>query len=224
MTTWALRFALEWLVILAALSIAAQSSNPLVWWAAALVIGTRQHALSVLGHWAAHGLIPRWLAPACFAPMGVSTEAFRWSHWAHHRHMGHRGDPELGVVRRFAARWSSARMRDSLIDALGLHADEALVVLRMHATRASLMGLAIFTAAGCVALGPVALLWPAASATGFVFAHRLRARTEHDHINAPGATFCMPKPSLIARLIYLPHHTWRHDEHHAKPGLRVWEY
>lgn len=219
---WALRFTAEWAVIVAAWSIAAQSSNPLAWWAAMLVIGTRQHALAIIGHWAVHGAIAPWLAPACFAPLGISTGAFKAAHWAHHRHVGHDGDSEAPIARRFARRWSRARPLDSVLDALGLHADETLAILRMNATVGSTARLVGFVAIAWWLIGPAALLWPGASITGFMVAHRLRARTEHDHIHAPGTTFRTARPCLAARLIYLPHHTWLHHEHHARPGAQVW--
>jgi hypothetical protein len=62
--------------------------------------------------------------------------------------------------------------------------------------------------------GYVILLLPLSSITGLLLAHRLRARTEHEHLTNPGTTLQMQKPALWKRILYLPHGTWMHYEHH----------
>lgn len=219
---WAAILLAEWLAIACAMVAAALWPHPLVWWAAALVVGARQHGLAMLGHLAAHGSIPAWVMWATFTPLGLSHGAFKAQHFAHHRAPGVPGaDPEVAIVQRFAGRWQRPRLRDSVLDALGLHADEALALLHLAGTPRSVAAMAIGLAGLLALLGWPVLLWPAGALTGFVLAHRLRARAEHDHIGRPGATF-NAEPDLIARLVYLPRHHARHADHHLQPGARVW--
>ena len=106
------RIALEYAVIAAAFAVAALWPHPLLLWVAAIVIGSRQHALAIIGHWAAHALMPahhlaQWL---CFAPAGVDPLRYRRAHFAHHRAVS---DPlfdvEVSIARRFSARSAGAR-------------------------------------------------------------------------------------------------------------------
>jgi len=224
---WWARMAAEWAAIAACFAFAVQWPNVLVWWVCALVIGSRQHALAVIGHWSVHGLLPgsRWLQWLCFAPAGVDPRKYRAHHFTHHRAIGQRGtDVEAGIAWRFEARWRRPRRFDLVLDALGLHADEMLCILRTLASPAAAAVYMAFMAALFLAVGWAALLWPIASGTGVMLCQRLRARTEHDHINAPGKTIATPRPSLLARLSYLPHCTWLHAEHHANPTIAVWDF
>jgi len=223
-----IRIVVEWLVIAVCLAVAsAWPSLPTVW-LAALVVGSRQHALGVLGHWALHRLMPantlaQWV---CLAPMGIDPQKMKRSHWAHHRAISDPvTDPEVSVVRRFPERWGGRyRRRDLVLDALGLHTDEAIFV--MSNLMASARSVAVYASlvAGIVVLFGVwaAVVWPVASFTGLMVCHRLRARTEHDHLRQPGITLATPKPGLFARVVYLPHYAWMHLEHHIRPSAKVW--
>lgn len=94
---------------------------PLAW----LLIATRQHALLILLHDAAHGSLVRqrrWndaIADVfCGWPMFVSTAAYRESHLRHHRFVNTDRDPDL--VRKLdephgAERWLRARPRRTIL-------------------------------------------------------------------------------------------------------------
>ncbi|HOW46187.1 MAG TPA: fatty acid desaturase [Rubrivivax sp.] len=213
-----LRFASEWALIVAAVLAAHWS----LWLAlpAAWLIGTRQHALAVIGHMASHRLCGRgsealaWLA---FAPMGGDLRRYRSLHLAHHRAISDPAtDVEVELATRFAERWRAPRARDTWLDLFGPHADEVAWIVRSVATLRSLsiMGALLAVVALTAGILPVAL-WLAALPTGFAAAQRLRARTEHDHLNAPGLTKPSVQPSMLQRFLYLPHGTWMHAEHHA---------
>jgi len=220
------RIALEYALIAATLVVASKWPHPLLLWAAAIFIGSRQHALAIIGHWAVHKLMPahklaQWL---CFAPAGVDPARYRQAHFAHHRAVGSLVyDVEAGIAHRFASRWSKPRRADLVLDAVGMHADEMLAIFKTLTSMRAAVVYAAFMAALVLAFGWVALLWPLASGTGVMLCQRLRARTEHDHINAPGRLIVTPKPSLLARIAYLPHFTWLHAEHHTEPARKVWQ-
>lgn len=209
-------FTADWCVVLACGALASVG-----WWAvwpAAIGIGFAQHALGELGHQAAHklhGKVSRVLMWACFAPLAIDPDAYRRFHFAHHRALGSEADPELGIVTRFRERWTEPYRRlDIALDLIGLHADESLYVLRQMSSDRSVgiyAGLMIF-AAFC--FGWYALLWPLGAVTGLVASHRLRARTEHKHLSAPGTTLESVPPTW-GSVWYLPHGTWKHAEHHG---------
>ncbi len=212
-----LYFALDWLVVIVCGFLAT-----LGWWAiwpAAIGIGFAQHALGELGHQAAHklhGKVSRVLMWACFAPLAIDPDAYKRFHFAHHRNLGGLHDPEVGIVTKFRERWTEPyRDRDLWLDAIGLHADESLYVLRqMSSDRAAGLYAALMIFAAFV-VGWYALLWPLAGITGLVVAHRLRARTEHKHLTDPGTTMESVPPTW-GSIWYLPHGTWKHAEHHNR--------
>jgi len=223
---WPARILLEWLVIAATMYAASQSSNVLVWFAATLIIGSRQHALGIIGHWAMHGLLPwsKALMWACFIPIAIDWRVYGSSHAQHHMHLGWgAADPEVGVVNKYARRWTNMWYKSAITDALWFHIDESIDIMRLLASRRSVLAYILFVAALYLIAGPVALLWPL-SVNGLMLTHRLRAQTEHDHIrNPPGVTKqFLTVPALWRRIIYLPHHTWLHYEHHADQRAKVW--
>jgi fatty acid desaturase len=90
---------LEWVYILAAIALCEKLRSPLVYAAAVIWIGARQHALTVLGHDAAHyRLLPGrrlndWLANLLMQwPTFISVESFRYYHGEHHRFTGTAAD------------------------------------------------------------------------------------------------------------------------------------
>ncbi|PBQ18364.1 fatty acid desaturase [Pseudomonas congelans] len=97
----ALQIGVQWAVIAAAVTLAEASDSMLVCLIAALVIATRQHALLVLMHDAAHLLISRDrrrndLISNVFLtfPLTLSTSRYRAHHIAHHKHLNTLDDPD----------------------------------------------------------------------------------------------------------------------------------
>lgn len=94
-----LALAVEWGSIVAAIAACEALWHPLVYGAAVIWIGARQHALTVLGHDAAHfRLLPNrrwndWLADVVTQwPMFLTVDGFRHYHGAHHRFLGTTAD------------------------------------------------------------------------------------------------------------------------------------
>lgn len=137
--------AIDWACIVA-ITLTAQRFAPLWSWPLAwLLIATRQHALLILMHDAAHGLLLRrrsWndaIADAfCAWPMFLCTAAYRESHLRHHRFLNTERDPDL--VRKITepggrCRWLTNRsgwctMRELLLDVLGRGLIEMLAKFR----------------------------------------------------------------------------------------------
>lgn len=108
--------ALEWTLIAAAIALCQAACNPAVYAAAVIWIGARQHALTVLGHDAAHfrflpgrrwndavaNLLMQW-------PTFITVEGFRYFHAGHHRFTG---EPDDGNRRIWRTHTNDGRLTD----------------------------------------------------------------------------------------------------------------
>jgi fatty acid desaturase len=215
----------EWGIIFDAMLIAHAFG---AWWAyllAILVVGTRQHALAVLGHDALHrhgGDLGVVLAPlVCFSPLGVGAVGYRDFHWKHHRCTGRAGDPELPVRRRQEARRQKmGQYPAALLDLVGGGIVDMWMVMRLFPRVGFLdVFLPLTVNLAFIALAPwdVIAVWYVAIWTSFAAAFRLRGYTEHEG----RVTFQKNLPPLWQRAVFLPHGTWLHWEHHRWPGLSV---
>lgn len=218
---WTARILLEYTAIAVLLYTATQTTNLLAWWVIALAVGNRLHALGIIGHWALHGLLPRWMMWAGLAPNAIDPAVYRRSHSAHHTYLGTLIDPEVRLVSRFSKRWTTLRWWDTLLDVVGLHTDEAIAVMQMLASPRSWLLWSLIFVALSIPMGWSVLVLPMAF-SGALATHRWRARHEHDHLKKPGATFRHEKPALWLRFLILPHFAWLHAEHHDYPSKAVW--
>jgi fatty acid desaturase len=226
-TSWALYAALWWTVILACLTLAVIGpwwTLPLAWAA----LGVAQQAIGTLGHEGLHRLvhtnrsINEALTMLCAWPLGLSVESWRRWHFAHHAHVGTDQDPEQPLKVPHRVRWERPGLVQGLRDLVGLSADEMLefwmAVNRAHLWKTALFETVVWVAIALLVSWKLPLLWFTAMVTSQVVVFRLRAKTEHD-IGQQG-TKRTPRPPLWARWTYLPCDTWRHWEHHDRPGVR----
>lgn len=230
MTRWLIAALIDWTVIVA--SMAAIWRWPLCAPLAIFVIGTRQHALGVLGHDAAHGSISRtWLNDAlgqvlCWWPIGVGLDSYRWFHLSHHRSISRRwreDDPELWHMAKFPAVYdvpltTGHKLRWFALDLIGGGVPEFLTLLRMllgHTSERDILGPLYLWALAIGAviwlrLWWVPLVWIIAMSTSNWAVARLR--TWREHIGTAG-TWDTPVP-WWGFLIHLPHNIGEHVEHH----------
>lgn len=123
-----LAIAAEWAGIVAAIALSQRLRHPLVYLAAVIWIGARQHALTVLGHDAAHyRLLPGrrwndWVANLFTQwPMFLTVEGFRHYHGEHHRFTGSEGDGNRRIWRthtadgRLTAEWTYPKTPAALV-------------------------------------------------------------------------------------------------------------
>lgn len=220
--SWTTRVIAEYVAIGLLLFLATQTDNIIAWWLIALLIGNRMHALGIIGHWAMHGILPKWMMWAGFIPNAIDPAVYRRSHAAHHAYLGELSDPEVRIVSHYWKRWVAARWIDTVLDMIGLHTDEAIDIMRTLASPKSWALWLAIVGLLAVPMGLSVIVLPMAFA-GALATHRWRARHEHDHINMPGVTFKHVKPPLWKRLIVLPHFAWLHAEHHDYPAKAVWQ-
>lgn len=217
---WTVRLLVDWLLIISTVTIC--SYYPILVIPGLFIIGSRLQALSIIGHMACHNFcsksklhnkIMQYLA---FYPLGVDPIRYKKFHFAHHRWLGDpQRDPEVILQTEVKDRWLQHRKKDLYLDLVGAHYDEILQIFQYIGTWQSVFCTLIIQVLLVIFISPYWLMWLVATLTTFMFIFRLRAWTEHDHLNRPGITIKTSKPSVLKRMLYLPHNTWLHYEHHA---------
>jgi fatty acid desaturase len=235
---WLLPALLDWAVLLGAFATAGVVDHAAVYVLASVVIGTRQHALALLGHDGAHRLVCRHprlndalASVLCFWPLGFGIAAYRNHHLTHHRHPGGPDDPELAYKRRAAPQWDlparAGRLaRLSALDLTGVWgARELLRVLSVTppVTVLDVLGPvlwwgAVWAVVAVTGAWWVLVLWYASLVTVFWTLFRLRIWTEH--MGTAGTH--RVSATWWQRLTFLPHNTWCHYEHHRWVKIPFW--
>ena len=226
---WRLVVALvvDWMIIFAAMLFAAIWPT---WWvclASVMVIGTRQHALGVLGHEAAHYTVTRQRKVndaigmvLCFWPLGGSLTGYRCFHQRHHRHLGTEHDPERHFfqssewkipVKAVAPAWRFIK------GCLGVQLLDYAKLIRslLPQTKTEWIGIPIWWACFASTLWMLDSLWllglyAIAIPTVFWALIELRGWTEHRGI---AETHRYQTHWLLQQILF-PHNVWMHYEHH----------
>jgi len=219
----------DWGIVLIALLAATAAASVWAWILAIVVVGTRQHALAVLGHDGMHRRLHRsrrandWITSLCMLPVGIPPAGYAAFHRRHHRHLNTPLDPEqadaLLPKGRLTARSIGLR---ALADLCGLGFPllrrlqrEIEPANRTERVLASIVPFITAILLGWM-LGPLAgIAWIVALSTSFLAIFRVRAISEHVH--AAGTWVFSTGP--IGRFFLWPHATWCHDEHHRWPSI-----
>jgi len=237
------QIAFQWLVCAGAIAAAETLQLWPVTVLAVLLIATRQHALLVLMHDAAHSLISRrrWLNDALgnlllALPLMLSVARYRHHHLLHHRHLNSAADPdrEDSLLPPTARGLFNLMLRDvsglstlltlrnaNLFSCFGLFAagsrgslTDRLLVLMFFATLAACtVGFGIGSQFIVYWLVPIVLFLP--------LILRVRSIAEHggrlDHPVQSNARSL--RPGWLERLLWAPCHINRHWEHHTCPRV-----
>lgn len=198
-------------------------------------VGSRQHALSILGHDGGHGLVHQNLfindlltKILAFLPFGVSLAHYRQFHFAHHKHLSTPLDPELLLKRNARPAYDlpiggiTSIVLRSMKDMLGLGSGELFDLVKHSALPVNwkewvevlswwsgVLSIALYMHVPY--LLPFVVFWIFCLGTSFWTCFRLRIFIEH--LGTKGIH--RVRPSLIARHILYPYNTWYHFEHHA---------
>lgn len=233
----------DWSIIALSLFIAESVDHLLGYWLASLIIGTRQHALSFLGHDGAHGSISKikWLNDGltslfAFWPMGIGLHGYRDFHFKHHKKVGTSEDPELIHKNNWSAPefdlpYSDKKMMSQLIfDLCGGGFKNLLSLIRLIKPKniidilgpALLISLIVGT---MLHLGhwKSVVTWYCSLGTSFWAVFRLRIWTEHLGAEYSLNTTHRIKANLLEKMIFLPHNSWMHYEHHESPQTGFWD-
>jgi fatty acid desaturase len=233
---------LEWTAVVVAAWVTETFWHPLLYAAAVVWIGSRQHALAIMAHDGVHGLIVRnrrvndLLAELLLAwPVLVPFRSYRHVHRLHHRHLGTERDPDF------------ARNRPDRLGRRGGPFEFARIMLGLNAEQ---RGLLAFFAWGDVAVeterlktrpwlrggyyalvlgvawafGGLSLLgqyWLVPLCTWFLFCMRLKGTAEHFAVEGrePLNLSRSIRPGPLTRLLIAPKQVYCHIEHHLYPSV-----
>jgi fatty acid desaturase len=235
---WLVPALMEWGIIVLLFVVGYSLDCLLVWAGIVVLLGSRQHALGVLGHDGAHGAAAKnrqlndWATQLlCMWPLGAGLGGFRRFHFQHHRHFGTDLDPEL----QFKNLWSKAQWKLPaskariigyfLLDLVGFGVPEVLKAFRLlgrvgfHDWAGPVLWWACAgTLLYLTGLWFVALVWVAALVTSFWGFFRLRTWTEHVGTTSTHRVHA----NWWQRLFITPHGSWSHYEHHDHPAMPFW--
>lgn len=235
---WLIPALFEWAVIIGLFSLGFVLDHFVVWIVVTVLVGSRQHAIGVLGHDGAHftAANSRQLNDVaseflCFWPLITGLADFRKFHFDHHHHFGTDKDPELLFKNHWStAQWTVPTSRARIItyfllDLVGFGVFEvvkAYWLLGKTRMRSWLGPLLWWSFVGAVlyALGLefAVVIWFAALGTSFWGFHRLRTWTEHVGTESTHRMHA----NWWQRILITPHGSWSHYEHHAHPSVPFW--
>jgi fatty acid desaturase len=223
-----------------ALTIAAAAwiAHPLAYAAAVVLMGPAFARMAILGHEAAHkllftdkranDLVGRWLLAY---PGFVPFEAYRRSHFAHHKEEFGPHEPDMNLYQGYPVTRASLR-RKLTRDAAGVSGWKNLKPLvralfsssaRPFAARilaAQVVLLAVFTLAGRPEL--YVLLWLLPWMTSWRVLNRLRSIAEHGGMQRSKdrrETTHSVRQSWLPRFMIVPFHIGWHLAHHVDSGV-----
>lgn len=235
-----------WGVIVAAWAMAIIWTNPLTTLLAILLVGSRQHGMSILMHDAAHGVlfktkalnefVGKWLLAA---PYGGDLIAYRHYHLKHHRYTQSEDDPDLPLSAKFPVTKASLRrkfirdltgqtfLRIRLASAKatqepGMEAFQKTSPVPTLATNAVLF--LVLAALGHWWVYPV--LWLLPLGTWFMAVLRNRNIAEHALTTTDGNVLTQArttKANWLARIFLAPYWVNYHVEHHAYMYVPCWQ-
>ena len=237
---WIFWLIFDWMQIIAGYVVYA-SVVP-YWWSLTFLIffiGTRQHALGLLGHDSTHrlGLKSRWwndVLGELFIGgplLIVIQDGYRPWHFHHHRSLGTDSDPELDYRggRPYQGHVSWLRILWCFVcDLCGLGILDLLNFMRLVLPYQRPLQLCVpvllwFTCGmisyhfGCLwVLG----VWLVSLVTSFWAVFRVRAFTEHVCVPSNGKMSSHRfTAGPLTRFVFFPHNTWCHYEHHQWPQV-----
>lgn len=190
---------------------------------AMFVIGTRQHALTILGHDGTHWHIHKnkrlndLLANSLTMwPINSDIKSYRKFHFDHHRLLGTPEDPETFMHQQCQ---DPHRIRRFFIDIFGGGIPSVLGALKTTkpSIAVSITNLFLHVILILCGLWLVSVIWWVTLFTVYWAIFRLRVYSEH--IWANGGTHKWTNPPLWKRLLFMQELTWLHYEHHEAPGI-----
>lgn len=232
--------AAEWAAILGAAWLCERAFSPLLYAVTVVWIGSRQHALGILGHDGVHYLLHRdkrindWMCQLFVAwPVLLSFQSYRRIHLRHHTHLNTPDDPDwarnrpdrlaerrgfLGLVRILAGLNPEQR---ELAGFFSPADGDRRTELRLRAVRGVYYTVVLGGLALAGALPELLLYWVVPLFTWFLASMRLKGVGEHfavenrDPRDASRTTLA----SWWEQLFIAPKNVHYHIEHHLYPSV-----
>jgi fatty acid desaturase len=234
---WVLLATIDWAMIAGIFALCYCFWNPLLVAVGVIILGTRQHAIAVLGHEGTHYRISdnRFLNDLlsnllCFWPLGFDREVYRRFHLKHHLHASTAEDPELEIKAARAPMYDLPtpyrRIVWSFVSALcGWAIPELGSFLRRMPPRSlrEALGPFVWHGSAIVLLAAIGQLWIAAIwwgayCTSYWACFRVRIWTEHHGTSGTNRTHF----SWLQKFLFAPNGIGYHYEHHRWPSITCW--
>jgi fatty acid desaturase len=235
---WLIPSLSEWLIIICLFAIGYRLNNVAVWFLVTVLLGSRQHALGVLGHDSAHFAASRSKRVndlsaelLCFWPLCTGLGDFRQFHLNHHRFFDTDKDPELIFKSWNPERWALPITRTRLMfyfcsDIIGggiPEVSKAYRLLGKTSLRSWLGPMIWWLLIGATlvksGLGLIVVVWFSALVSSFWAFFRLRTWTEHVGTDSTHRV----QANWWQRFLITPHGSWSHCEHHTFPAVPFWK-
>lgn len=234
---WLWRVSVDWLVIFAAMtSVYLWSQNWVIWILAIIVVGIQQHALAIMVHDGAHRLAcknPKLndaLTRLCMLPLGIRLTGYRKFHFSHHRRVGTDRDPELLHTRGIGRYLWRVPLQPHLFalnflsfNLLLFSVPHVVSVIKLLGSRwpQCIFMIGLWVICWCVELVFIPIVWTLSLLSWFWIAFWLRVWTEHIQYEGSQITHRVTVPWYL-QLIFAPHNTYMHWEHHKVPSVPCW--
>lgn len=235
---WLALIGSDWLIIAACFWASHRAGTLLAYWVASLIIGNRIHAVGIMGHDGSHYTAAKshfWndvlTAGLAFWPTAISLRAYRKFHNKHHRRVGTADDPEFihknWASPSFELPMTPLRLAGWLVrDLVGLAVIDLVRLMRLLKPErladltAPLIVQALFWSLCLVTRQYWILgLWYFSLCSSFWACFRLRVWIEHVGTLETHRV----KLSFWQALLFAPHWTAYHYEHHKWPGVPCWK-
>lgn len=231
---WLISSAFDWAVIVVTIVCCNYFGSVALYLISIFILGNRQHALALLGHDGTHRTIHKnpklndtvsdFLA---FWPIGLTTTGYRFVHFKHHSHLNTEHDPELMHRSTKAPQWDlpitlRKIFRYALYDLIGYSISDYLMIVRFAKPNSKfeyipLVSMHLLFIAISLYLNAlwIPALWYASLLTTFMMFFRLRTWMEHQGSEGTHRI----KLNWLEGLIFAPHNSWHHYEHHSFPTV-----
>ncbi len=224
----------DWLVIMISFYYICLFPNIFTALLCLLIIGNRQHALTILGHDGTHYTLLKnkkmndFLTNLiCFWPIGLTVSGYRTLHKKHHRHAGAQEDPELAHKKSRAPQWDLPTspfkvLKYAALDIIGFSVPDYWIIITYSKPDKTsqyypLIAMHIILVLACILVGFwwVPIIWYLALVTTFMMAFRLRLWLEHQGTSETHRLHL----SYLQGALLAPHNSWMHWEHHNWPSI-----
>lgn len=237
--TWRLAaaYVIDWGMVAVIYAFAGCADHAVGYFFTVFLIGTRQHALSVLGHEGTHGRAHRnrgmnkFMTNALtFWPLGFDAATYARFHLLHHRRTSQPDDPELAAKSRQRPKYDLPLSRGRLAamfvsDLAGGACLEVLNLFRVMRPRraAEVFGPACFWSAALLLFWLnhalwIPAIWIAALFSSYWAVSRVRILAEHQGT----ATTHRHSQTWWQRFLFFPNNIGYHYEHHLWPSIPYW--
>jgi fatty acid desaturase len=224
----------DWLVIICCLLVSIFTQSYIVYFLLMFVIGSRIHALGLLGHDGTHKLafknksINDFVTNVfCFVPAFMGISQYKNFHMQHHRHLNTIKDPEIEYRKIFNYSWKLPLkipylLKIFIVDISGIGIIEPITAIK-YMKAAKRYELLLPFAFWSIFIGVfiyidmtiIPIIYSLSVICFLNFFIHMRGRFEHLKTQTTHR-FSAPK---IINYFFFPHNTWCHYEHHKYPSI-----